>query len=222
MHLKHFLPFFFISFSFAQSAVHKLSIDSLYREDQLYISGHLIALKNKPEGMAQNKISSGFSVGFLRDMPFTKSRRWAVGLGLGYAYQKLNHNLKITNNDTYGIINEDFESNSLTLQYAEIPLEIRWRNSTPESHIFWRIYTGFKVSYLLRSESKFSAETQNISLKNNPNIRKFQTGVYLSAGQNTWNGYVFYGLQPLFQKAFIGDKSLEINQLQIGLMFYIL
>ena len=50
---------------------------------------------------------------------------------------------------------------------------------------------------------------------------ELQYGVYLAFGFNTWNPYIYYGLNPIFDK---NKTTLENNvtALNIGLKFYIL
>ena len=161
--MRFYFSFFLIFISlqfFAQEEVVKDSIpvDSLYREDQFYFNITYNTLQNSPDGFKQNKFSPGIAFGFLRDMPINKSRTFAVALGFGYSSAAYNDNLytykseDINANPTrvYEIIsgNTYYSKNRLALHYLDIPLEIRWRNSTPESHKFWRVYAGFKVCYV--------------------------------------------------------------------------
>ena len=98
----------------------------------------------------------------------------------------------------------------LTLHYLELPLEIRWRNATPESHKFWRIHTGFKVSYLVGGT--FSYESKTIGddrFKANEIANKLQYGAYVAFGFNTWNPYIYYGFNPIFDKNKTTKKRTE-------------
>ncbi len=201
------------------------SPDSLYREDQFYIGLSYSNMQNAPSGFDQLKISPNVFFGFLRDMPINKSRTWAIGAGLGYRISVMNHNLGIPengNSDSYTILQSAFDKNRLTVHYAELPIEIRWRASTPESHRFWRIYTGLKLSYLVYNHYSFDGSGLTIKQKGNPDLDKLQYGAYLSAGWNTWNAYIYYGLNPIFKSATIEGKEIKMNTFNIGLMFYIL
>ena len=104
-----------------------------------------------------------------------------------------------------------------------MPIEFRWRTSTPESHKFWRIYSGIKLSYVLASKSRYIDSEYNIKVTQNDDVNKFQIGTYLVWGYNTWNFYGYYGLTPLFKSsAKINNQSVGFNTLNFGLMFYIL
>ena len=209
-----------------------VKVDSLYREDQFYFNFAYGNLQKVPSNLNQNKFSSVISFGFLRDFPINKNRTFAIALGLGYSGSGYNENLYIYNttdvngveSKNYEIISPDvyYKKNKLSLHYLEIPLEIRWRNSTFDSHKFWRVYAGFKVSYLLSDKYKFINDVQTIEIKNNPDLNKFQYGMYLASGWNTWNFYAYYGINPLFKSAKIGTELIKMNTLNIGLQFYIL
>lgn len=205
----------------------KLKIDSLYREDQFYFLFTLNTLQKKPVGLTQDKFSSGFSTGFLRDFPINKNRTIAIAPGLGFSYNSYNQNLKITeSNQTliYTIIDPDisYNKNRFTHFLVDVPIEFRWRASTYESHKFWRIYGGFKMSYLIFDKSVYEDAQGKIVVANNEDFNKFHYGTYLSAGYNTINVYAYYGLNSLFKSAETSTESLGMNSINIGIIFYIL
>ena len=229
-----FIFFLFLSVlpSFSQENTNsedapKIKIDSLYREDQFYFSFSLNTLQNKPAGLTQDKFSSGFTLGFLRDFPVNKKRNLAIAPGIGLAYNNYNQNLKIIEtNQTkeYEILESTvtFDRNKFSQLLVEVPIEFRWRTSTFESHKFWRIYGGFKVGYLLYDQSVYKDQYEKISLTKNKDFNQFQYGTYISAGYNSINIFAYYGLNPLFQSAKTTTESIDMNCLNFGVMFYIL
>jgi hypothetical protein len=204
--------------------------DSLYREDQFYIGLTYNKLQNTPDNLRQNKFSSGISFGFLRDMPFNKSRTWAIAAGLGYSFNVFNDNLLINQpdpNEASGNIytfNPDliYTKNKMTLHYIDLPIELRWRTSTPESHKFWRVYTGLKLSYLFYDKYKFIGSAESFKVTGNDDFNKLQYGVYIATGWNTWNFHAYYGLNPIFKNAKVDGQSIDMKTFNLGLMFYIL
>jgi len=158
-----YLLFLFALPSFSQEnaiseGTPKIKIDSLYREDQFYFSFTLNTLQNKPVGLTQDKFSSGFSSGFLRDFPVNNKRTIAIAPGIGLAYNNYNQNLKITETNqvpVYTIIesNVAYDKNRFSQLLVELPIEFRWRTSTFDSHKFWRIYGGFKMGYFIYYKS---------------------------------------------------------------------
>lgn len=200
-------------------------IDSLYREDQFYLGLTYNLLQQKPQGFAQNGFSTGLTIGFLRDMPINKKRTFAVALGLGLSYNKYHQNLFVSEAGgatAYEILeNVSYDRNKLEQVFVDLPFEIRWRNSTYESHKFWRIYTGFKVRYLVFDKTTFDGDTK-ITVFNNKDFNKVQYGPYISFGYNTWNFHAYYGVNPLFKTARVNGEKIDLRTLNIGLMFYVL
>ncbi|EIA09704.1 porin family protein [Flavobacterium frigoris] len=204
-----------------------IKIDSLYREDQFFFSFTYNTLQQKPTDLAQNKFSTGFSGGFLRDMPVNKDRTIAFATGLGLSYNSYNQNLFISElgqTPVYSIIDAEtaYSKNKFSQLLVDVPIEFRWRTSTYESHKFWRIYGGLKISYLLYNKSTFSDASSKIVVLNNKDFNKVLYGLYISAGYNTINVYAHYGLNSLFKSANIEGKSIDMKALNIGVMFYIL
>lgn len=232
--MKNFIYFILlfgsISFAYSQTVKenHISEIDSLYKEDQFYIAATYNLLANKPKGVSQSGFSSGFHLGYIKDMPINKKRNLSIGLGLGLSANFYNQNLliyKFNGEYDYTALSESetpYSKNRFTRYLVEAPLEFRWRTSTATEYKFWRIYTGFKVGYLFASNSKYKGEPENVKLKNISAFQKFQYGLTLSAGFNTWNIHVYYGLNSVFNNAKLNNASIDINIVKIGLIFYLL
>lgn len=243
MNLRHIIPVLLLLFSFTLSAQNEIQkqegpveLDSVaetgdpfYREDQIYASISYNLMQGKPDGYKQNSVSTGLTLGVLRDFPVNASRTHAIAVGLGYSYNNIKHNLLVTETpvgNTYDIEREEtFDRNKLVLQYVELPLEFRWRNSTASDHKFWRVYLGVKASYLFYDKARFE-DYENIGrqkVKGDDNLNKLLFSTYLSAGWNTWNLYACYGITPIYKDAVTdtGEK-LKLNSLNLGLIFYIL
>ena len=230
MRIYLFIIIFFISLPFfaQQKEIDFDAVDSLYREDQFYVNITYNALRNRPKDITQNKLSTGIALGFLRDMPINKKITVAIAVGLVYSLAIYNQNLGISNANginSYQVLdpNISFSKNKLSFHYIDVPIEFRWRNSTPESHIFWRVYTGLKLSYLFYDEYKSVSSFGTTKQSHNSDFNQFQYGVYVAVGWNTWNFYAYYGLNPLFKSsAKIDNQSIDMNTVNFGLMFYIL
>lgn len=222
------LLFFVFGVSLAQDSL-VVELDDRYREDQFYASITYNLLNNLPDNLSQNEFSTGFHLGFIRDMPINSERTWALGLGLGISSNSYNQNLIITENQgsvDFSISNDDFSNitkNKFTTYLIDIPLELRWRTSTATDYKFWRIYTGFKFSYLVYNSTKLRSEFTNINLSNLDAFNTFQYGLTLSAGYGTWNFHVYYGLNPIFDDSSqLNGEPIDLKAIKIGLIFYIL
>ena len=217
-------------FGFSQNDnADKAELYKNYREDQFYASVTYNLLNMMPNGVSQSGFSSGFHFGFIRDMPINDKRDFALGLGLGISTNSYNQNLFIeesNSNFSYSIIDEsevNVSKNKFTTYLVVVPFEIRWRTSTPTDYNFWRIYTGFKVGYLLYNSTKFESDAGNVNLSNIDDFNKLQYGLTLSAGYGTWNFHVYYGLNSIFDNnAELNGETIDMKSIKIGLMFYIL
>ena len=215
-----FLFFVFSISCLAQNDSLSTKVDSLYREDQFYVSISYNFLQNKPDNFSQYSFSTGLSAGFLRDFPISDNRHWAIAPGIGYSFNDLKQNIdfsSISNSTDTEIV-----KSRIILHYVDFPLELRWRNATPDSHKFWRIYTGIKFSYLLYDKSVFNSTIGKVTINGNKDFDKFQYGAYISSGYNTVNLYAYYGLNSLFKTAKINGEPVKMKSLNFGIIFYIL
>lgn len=211
-------------------SINEKSVDSLYKEDQFYIGVTYNLIANKPDGLSQNGFSGGFHFGYTKDMPINNKRNKAIGIGLGLSLNSFNQNMLINetgdNTNSFQIIDDtetNFSKNKFSTYMLELPIEYRWRTSTAESYKFWRIYTGFKVSYVLYNSSKYEGAPENIKLSNIDTFNSLQYGAFISGGYNTWNMYFYYGLNSIFKSdAKLNNEVIDANAIKIGLMFYIL
>ena len=212
----------FISF-YSFSQVDSTYVDNRYLEDQLYVGLTYNILNDKPIGFNQNGLSGGFSVGFIKDLPINKKRDKAIGIGLGYAYNAYVQNLQISNNSVFDIVDDqNFDSNRLSTHTVEAPIELRWRTSTPSDYSFWRIYTGVKLGYVFASSARYSDTSVTTDIKGIDKLNELQYGLTFSAGYGTLNLNIYYGLNTLFKDAQVNNEPIDLKQLNIGLIFYIM
>lgn len=221
---------FIISFQwvFSQDIIEK-ELDSLYKEDQFYAGITYNLIGNKPNGLSQSGFSTGLLFGFIKDMPINSRRNVAIGLGVGYSANSYNQNLLLSKdsagNTLYSILTDSktFTKNKFSLHRIEMPLEFRWRTSTPSEYNFWRIYTGFKLGYLIAHTTKYNGDLGSLKYSDIDDFNKLQYGLTLSVGYNTWNLHLYYGLNPIFSnEAKLSGESINMNAIKIGLIFYIL
>jgi len=224
------LCLFSLSHSFSQEeAPVEQEVDSLYKEDQFYVGVTYNLLIQRPKGVSQSGFSSGFHLGYIKDMPINVNRNIAIGVGLGLSSNSFNQNMLIdkdsNSNYTYTVLDDSEDSytkNKFTTYMIEAPIEFRWRTSTPTEYKFWRIYTGFKLGYVIANSSKFNGDT-TIKHSNIMDFNKFQYGFTISAGYNTWNIHFYYALNTLFNTdAQLNGSSLDMHAVKIGLMLYLL
>ncbi|APG66161.1 hypothetical protein LPB136_12610 [Tenacibaculum todarodis] len=229
--MKNLFLLFFIFFStlsFSQEEDFQtndsLKVDTKYLEDQLYLTITYNTLSNQPNMVTDSGFSYGISAGFIKDLPLNTKRNFAFGIGLGYGFDSFNHGLKVmeNNNQTSFEIDNTLMSNKFVVHNIELPLELRWRNSTPTKYAFWRIYAGVKLTYNFSNNFTYVSNNDSFEFNNISSFKKFQTGLMLSAGYDAFNLHFYYGLTPLFKDSFIGNDSIDTKILKFGLTFYIL
>ncbi len=220
-----FLVLAISSNAFAQQST---SEDNAYLEDQFYVGLTYNFLLNKPDGISLRNLSYGLQGGFIKDIPISLRRDVAIGIGLGYAVNSYYTNLRAsetTDGFQYSKIDDDvsFKRNKIETHLIEMPLELRWRNSTATDYKFWRIYTGVKFGYIVGSRSKFVSDEEKTSFFNT-DTRNFQYGLTLSFGYNTFNIHAYYALNDLFDDNVqtTEGEQLGFTPLRIGIIFYIL
>ena len=213
--------------SYSQEVDKEVIADSLYREDQFYVGVTYNLLGKMPSGVKQNGFSSGFHLGFIRDMPINKKRNVAFGLGIGYSANSFNQNLKISKSTNGGFSYEtvdDFTKNKFSQHLIEVPFEFRWRLSTPTEYKFFRLHTGFRAGYVIASSSKFKGNPENEKHSGIDDFNDFQYALTFSIGYNSWNFYTYYSLNPIFSSNVetVNGDSIDMNAIKIGLIFYVL
>lgn len=218
-------------FSFSAHAQLESSIDSLnndkYFEDQFYIGVSYNFVRNKPDGFKQRNLSYGLQAGIIKDIPINGKGSRAIGIGVGLALNSYYSNLKVEETSdgfSYSIDSgsSDFKRSKLETHLVEFPLEFRWRNSTREDYKFWRVYGGVKLAYLIGARSKL-VTTEYRDGFFNTDVTKFQYGLTLNFGYNTFNVHAYYALNDLFDDTVqIDGDPIGFRPFHVGIIFYIL
>jgi hypothetical protein len=209
----------------AQNAPINKALDSLYREDQFYFSITYNILNNKSQDISQNGFSGGFHLGFIRDFPINEQRNMAFGIGLGLSANSFNQNLKISESNgtfNYEVLSGGFDKNRFNFYQVELPIQFRWRTSTAEIYNFWRIYTGLKLGYVFSSKAKFVDSEGSYNTPIVDVVNRLQYGLTVSAGYDSWNLHLYYGLNTIFKDQRLNDQPIDLATIKAGLIFYFL
>lgn len=202
--------------------------DPDYLEDQFYIGLNYNLLRDKPVEVGQRNFSYGLMLGAIKDLPLNYDRTLALGIGLGYGFNSYYSNLRAFeagDDIQYEVLDGsiDVKRNKVETHLVELPIELRWRNSGPVSHKFWRVYGGVRFAYVVGGRSKLVAEDFTDSFYND-DLQKLRYGVQLNLGYNTFNVHLYYALNDLFQdgEALLEGNEINIRPFRFGLIFYIL
>ena len=211
------------------SIVISSTVDYDYLEDQFYFGVAYNALTNRPNDIIQRNFSYNIQAGFIKDIPINAKRNFGFGLGVGYATNSYYSDIIAEETETgfnyrRAVSSDSIARSKFETHGIEFPFEIRWRTSNAVNYKFWRVYTGVKAAYLFSRRSKFVSENNSLNTSfNNTDIAQWQYGLTLSVGYNTWNMYLYYGLNSLLdENALLEEQVIEIQSLQIGLVFYFL
>ena len=191
-----------------------------YFEDQFYLGLSYNSLGGKVDEFKENKFSYSINYGFIKDIPFSKNGKYALGIGLGFSHNSLNNNLKF-NNQNFEFIQNLGSTNINRYNYTElqIPFEIRWRNSSIDNYKFWRIYNCLRYSRIIQSKYIYKNDALATEIDDFP-INKGQIGLTLNIGFNTWNISVYQSLNPFFSEG-INSDILDFKQFRLGFIFYV-
>jgi hypothetical protein len=199
-------------------------IGKKYKEDQIYLRLTYNILLSKPKPVIQKGLSLGFHTGFIKDIALSENGKWALGVGLGYAYDKHQSNILIDATETnFTILEVDYKKNKFETHAIELPIELRFRTSTDTNYKFWRIYVGGKVAYNFATKSVYKDDDQKFKVSPLQTISKWQYGPQLSVGYSTWNLYMYWDASSIFKEA----PQIEtfdpntVSSLKVGLQFYI-
>lgn len=227
--LLFLLPILGISQEELQDSTSVKNPDLRYREDQFYFGITYNILLNTPPEMTSQGLSGGVQGGFVRDMPINARRNIAIAVGLGLAYDQFGHNLFVgEDNDGNSIFrvlggNVDFTQNRFGMAMVEMPIELRWRTSTPTDYKFWRVYGGARIGYAYWYKGTFKQEGNNVNQTKIPEFDPVRISATLSFGYNTFNFFASYSINPFFKDAYtIEGEKIDLRTLKVGLMFYIL
>ncbi|MEZ4968651.1 MAG: porin family protein [Flavobacteriaceae bacterium] len=216
------------TFATGQVLESEKELDRKYLEDQFYLGLTYNFTTKLPADVSQRNLSYGLQGGIIKDIPLSYQRNMGIAIGLGYGINSYYTNLLASQQGTevaYTVLDSDtdFRRNKIATHVLEFPFQFRWRNSTPESYKFWRIYTGIKVGYVFDGRSKFVSSTERIVFVNK-DIRQFQYGLTLNVGYDTFNIHIYYALSSLFNDGVMlpSGELVEITPLKMGLIFYIL
>ncbi len=208
------------------SMTNATEIDSLYLEDQFYLVTQIGVISSQTAPVINQNLSYGFRAGFIKDIPLNSSRTFGIGWGVGFFTNALYTNLVATKNTddviVYSTEDLDVKRSKIGSFGLEIPLELRFRNSTPSSYRFWRFYPGILLRFSPYSFSKVVRNSSDLRFLNN-DLRSFMVSGGVSLGFNTFNLSLYYDLNDIFKEGrVLNSEPLMGQRLEIGLIFYIL
>ncbi|MBL4653105.1 MAG: outer membrane beta-barrel protein [Flavobacteriales bacterium] len=218
------------------------------REDMLLMNFNWTSLLNTGDTVTVKPYSWGYDLKLMYDVPIQNSNfSFALGGGLGIANYYTNSEIKHYNLETDSsqsffipIANSrNVKGNKLTITYADIPFELRYR-SDPDKHGYsWKIAVGFKVGYHLQTKTKIKEtvmvqdgytitgenspeDDQDVDPVNKevksksyyyPNYEKWRYGLNVRVAYGRVGLNAFYSATSIFDE----DKGARVNPISIGI-----
>ena len=177
-------------------------------------------------GMRTKWFSRGFNLAFNWDFRI-KCSRVSIAPGIGYSNYTLYNRSKMLQ-DSSGIhytplpiYNGDTVSkiNSLTLQYLEIPIELRIRSNPDRTgncvKVVLGVKAGMRIDVHTRIKMVENGETQVFVVKRYSDFNLFRFGPTLRVGYSFFNVTAYYGVLGMFKPG-LGPSAHEFS---LGISF---
>ena len=173
--------------------------------------------------------SRGISIYFSWDFRIKKSRV-SFAPGIGYSCSNIysrsglvedslgTHFEKLTTINP-AIPESDIKLNKLTLQYVDIPLELRIRTNPDKSNNCWKFVVGFKVGIRVDAHTTERTKVGSVTKVNIerrfPDFSLLRMGPTIRIGYSVVNVFAYYGILDVFKK----DKGPKANEFTVGISF---
>jgi hypothetical protein len=223
--MKQFLPIFFLLL-FAGST---FAVDSTHVEKKKYFKRHKRLLSEDgiafdlvsnlwlttPTGIAQKPWQSiGYNISIYKDWPLGHSS-FTIAAGIGYSVENIQNNGQFlyTANNTQTFLypmQVQFKSNRLSLEWFEIPVELRLRTKGKGP---FRFYLGAKAGLNVTNYYQFIDQDTKLREYNIKNLNWYRYGVYTRLGYGYFNLFAYYSLSELF----VHDHGPVLTPASVGL-----
>lgn len=168
-------------------------------------------------GLENNWRSNGHSFNFIYPIHFGESN-FGMGIGAGFSSHNFHSNLRnrgvfmipdsvgfappVTpepGQSIYSIdTNKNYNTNKLTVQYIDIPLELRFQSKQNDKGRFFRFYVGAKVGIRVNGYTKFATDTENVRNYHMIELSRFRYGYYARVGYGPISLYGYYQASEIF------------------------
>jgi hypothetical protein len=163
--------------------------------------------------------SRGVNLMFLDERPFGKGHV-AFAWGLGFSSQNFHTNAfyqeSATIDSSYFIPipdSVDYDVNKLSLNYIDLPLELRFRTNANAKGKRLKLSAGFKIGVLINAHTKFDDGSVKRKEHHLTNIPDWHYGLTARLGFGNIGVSCFYSLTKLFNDG----EGMEITPYSIGL-----
>lgn len=199
-----------------------------------FFGSNWIYNKNDPRmnGLQTKWWSRGINIYFSWDFRIKKSRV-SFAPGIGYSCSNIYSRHGLVEGDTVNgvlgtsfkaltdinpsIASGDYKTNKLTLQYVDIPLELRIRTNPDKFNNCWKFVIGFKAGIRVDAHTKIKTKIGNVVKvdveRRFPDFNLLRMGPTLRIGYSIVNVFAYYGVLDVFKK----DKGPKANEFTVGI-----
>jgi len=230
MQLRYFLPKQLFLLFFLASAIYAKAQTSpeeappkKIREpkDRIIVDFSYDSFTHLPKGIAQKAYSFGGNIFFMYDYPVGYGPL-SLSFGGGFSTHDVHTNGKIVYSidgkytSFEPLTQKKYNTNKLSLNYFEIPLELRFRFRN--NHNF-KLTIGGKVGYAFNTHTKYEDHEGKIKVYKIRNIDPLRYGATFRIGYDRYVFQCFYAFSELFYKG-RGESGMIPFSAGIGLLLY--
>ncbi len=209
------LLLFIGSSAFATDSIYHKVRKRLLSEDMVVFDLVSNIWLTTPTGISQKPLQSiGYNISLFKDWPLGHSS-FSIAAGIAYSVENIQNNgqLLYTTNATQTFLypmQVPYKSNSICLQWFEVPLELRLRN---KGNGPFRFYLGAKAGLNVTSYYQFIDNDTKLREYNIKNLNWYRYGVYARLGYGHFNLFSYYSLSELF----VHDHGPMLTPVAVGM-----
>ena len=210
---------FIVAFSFAQEKMDapKISKSNNLGNTRMVLDLTLDNWLNTPDSIKNNIIKSrGVNIYSMYEIPFGSSN-FSVAFGIGFGSNNVSNNAKIIySGDTLTLfepIATSYKVNKISVNYVDVPLEIRFKTKADAQNQSFKFAVGFKGGYLVNSHTKYKDSGGKIKIYDIKNLSPYRYGANVRIGYGWFALTGYYSVSALFVK----DKGPDIIPWSAGI-----
>jgi hypothetical protein len=176
--------------------------------DRFYSDFHYNSWLGDKNGVETKYYSIGHGLSLMFDIPFSKTSRFGLGIGLGYTHFNIRHDGIFNFSDSLSLNQEKYTNlsvyqgtdrwiNRTAFNFIEIPVEFRIRSRKERPK--FKFYPGFKVGYLAGMYHKWRVNDKKYKEFNFPDQQKLHYGPTVRIGVSNIMLFGYYDLTMLFE-----------------------
>ena len=193
------------------------------RAEQLLIDINWDQLTGLPDSVNVDPLSRGGGVYSMFDLPLNNSKHFSFGVGVGITSHGYTLDAQVgQTTDSVGAVSSKFfpiaddrnvETYKLSVNYIDLPAEIRWRSKLNDRGHQWKVTLGARLGYRLQVHDKIVEDGLKAKTYDFPNVRKWRYGGVFRVGYGKVMLSSFYSVSTLFED----NTGPEVNAFSVGI-----